>query len=48
MGENERAPSEKELNERAKSGHYPYFVCPFITNIYKQDAKQEKKMAILN
>ena len=33
MGENERAPSKKELNERAKSGHNPYFVGPFITNI---------------
>ena len=26
LGENERAPSKKELNERAKSGHNPYFV----------------------
>ena len=33
MGANERAPSKKELNGRAKSGQNPYFVGRFITNI---------------
>ena len=33
MGENERTSSKKELNDRAKSGHNPYFLGPFITII---------------
>ena len=33
MGENECAPSKNELNERAKNGHNPYFIGPFIANI---------------